>query len=61
MLEGDLELEEQEGPAMTDKLSQITKSRFRVKMPESKLRDKMGKYPIPQNCLDLKAQLLKGS
>ena len=36
MLEGELEPEEQEGPAVTEKPSKITKSRFRVKMPESK-------------------------
>ena len=43
---------------MTDKLSKITNNRFRVKLPQSKLRDKMSKYPIPQKCPELKAPTL---
>ena len=58
MLEGDLEPEEQERPAVAGKLSKMAKSRFRVEMPESKLRDKMSEYPIPQNHPALKAPSL---
>ena len=43
LLDGDLEPEEQEGPAVTDKLLEVTKSRVRVKTPELKLRDRMSK------------------
>ena len=58
MIEEELVPEEQEGPAVTDKLSKIAKSRFRVNKPESKLRDKMSNYPILQNCSELKAPTL---
>ena len=36
-----------------EKLTDISKSRFRQKIPESKLKSKMYKYPVPENCPDV--------
>lgn len=52
VLQGELEPEEHEGHAVTEKLSEITKTK------SSELTDiegEMSKYPVPQNCPNLKA------
>ena len=41
------------GPTVNEKLAEISRSRFRQKMPESKLKSKMDKYPVPENCPDV--------
>ena len=53
LLAADLEREKAVGPAVNEKLAEISKSRFRQKMPESKLKDNMDKYPVPENCPDV--------
>ena len=53
LLAADLEREKAAGPAVNEKLAEISKSRFCQKMAESKLKDKMNKYPVPENCLDV--------
>ena len=58
ILEGDLEEEEKLGPAVDEKLSKIAKNRFQVRLPEQKLKEKLNKYPLPQNCAELKPPVL---
>ena len=53
LLAAELEREKAVGPAVNEKLAEISKSRFRQKMPESKLKDNMDKYPVPENCPDV--------
>ena len=50
LLAADLEQERPVGPTVNKKLAEISRSRFRQKMPESKLKSKMDKYPVPENC-----------
>ena len=50
LLAADLEQERQVGPTVNEKLAE---SRFRQKMPESELKSKMDKYPVPENCPDV--------
>ena len=53
LLAADLEQERPVGPTVNEKLAEISRSRFRQKMPESKLKNKMDKYPVPENCPDV--------
>ena len=53
LLAADLEQERPVGPTVNEKLAEISRSRFRQKMPESKLKNKMEKYPVPENCPDV--------
>ena len=53
LLAADLEQERPVGPTVNEKLAEISKSRFRQKMPESKLKSKMDEYPVPENCPDV--------
>ena len=53
LLAADLEQERVVGPTINEKLAEISKSRFRQKMSESKLKSKMDKYPVPENCPDV--------
>ena len=53
LLAADLEQEHLVGPTVNEKLAEISKSRFRPKMAESKLKGKMDKYPVPENCPDV--------
>ena len=48
LLAADLEQERAVGPTINEKLAEISKSRFRQKMPELKLKNKMDKYPVPE-------------
>ena len=50
LLAADLEQERPVGPTVNEKLAE---SRFRQKMPESELKSKMDKYPVPENCPDV--------
>ena len=50
LLAADLEQERPVGPTVNEKLAEISKSRFRQKMPESKLKSKMDKYQVPETC-----------
>ena len=45
-------------PAVAENLGTFAKGRFTVRLPEQKLRDKLGKYPSPENCPELKPPLL---
>ena len=58
LLEADLEKEEQAGKPVAEKLANITKNRFSVKLSEKKLKEKMDSHQIPENCLEIKAPLL---
>ena len=58
LMEEDLEVDEQLGSAVADSLARVTKNRFKVKMPDSKLKTKMAKYLIPENCPELKAPVI---
>ena len=58
LLEADLEKEEQAGKPVAEKLANITKNRFSVKLSEKKLKEKMDSHQIPENCLEIKAALL---
>ena len=53
LLAANLEQERPVGPTVNEKLAEISRSRFRQKMPESKLKSKMDKYPVPENCPDV--------
>ena len=53
LLAADLEQERLVGPIINEKLAEISKNKFRQKMPESKLKSKMDKYPVPENCPDV--------
>ena len=53
LLAADLEQERPVGPTVNEKLAEISKSRFRQKMPESKVKSKMDKCPVPENCPDV--------
>ena len=53
LLAADLEQECLVGPTVNEKLAEISRSRFHQKMPESKLKSKMDKYPVPENCPDV--------
>ena len=44
-------------PAVAENLGTIARGRFTVRFPEQKLRDKLGKYPSPENCPELKPPL----
>ena len=55
LLEADLEKEEQAGKPVAEKLANITKNRFSVKLSEKKLKEKMDSHQIPENCLEIKA------
>ena len=55
LLEADLEKEEQAGKPVAEKLVNITKNRFSVKLSEKKLKEKMDSHQIPENCLEIKA------
>ena len=57
LLEADLE-QEQAGKPVAEKLANITENRFSVKLPEKKLKEKMGSRQIPENCLEIKAPTL---
>ena len=57
LLEADLE-KEQAGKPVAEKLANITKNRFSVKLSEKKLKEKMESHQIPENCLEIKAPLL---
>ena len=46
LLAADLEQERPVGPTVKEKLAEISKSRFRQKMPESKLKN--GQIPSPR-------------
>ena len=48
-----LEQEHVVGPTVNEKLAEISKSRFHQKMTESRLKSKMDKYPVPENCPDV--------
>ena len=54
ILEADLEEEETLGPAVAEKLGRIARSRFRARLSDQKLKEKLAKYPLPQNCSELK-------
>ena len=58
LLEADLEKEEQAGKPVAEKLVNITKNRFSVKLSEKKLKEKMDSHQIPENCFEIKAPLL---
>ena len=58
LLEEDLEVGERFGPAVAEKLATIARARFPVRLPEQKLKDKLGKYPPPENCSELKPPIL---
>ena len=53
LLAADLEQERPVGPTVNEKLAEISRSRFRQKMTESKLKNKMDIYPVPENCPDV--------
>ena len=53
LLAADLKQERSVGTTVNEKLAEISKSRFRQKMPESKLKSKMDKYTVPGNCPDV--------
>ena len=48
LLAADLKQEPPAGPTVKEKLAEISKSRFRQKMPESKLKRKNGQIPSPR-------------
>ena len=52
LLAADIEQEHAVGPTVNEKLAEISKSRFHQKMPELKLKSKMDKYPVQENCPD---------
>ena len=58
LLEEDLEVGERLGPAVAEKLGTIARGRFTARLLEQKLKDKLSKYPPPENCQDLKPPLL---
>ena len=58
LLAADLEQERSVGPTVKEKLAEISKSRFRQKMPGSKLKRKIDKYPVPENCRDVSPPIL---
>ena len=41
---------EEKGPPVSEKLTQLLNSRFGSKLPHKKLREKLAAYPFPQNC-----------
>ena len=49
---------EQAGKPVAEKLANITKNRFSVKLSEKKLKEKMDGHQIPENCLEIKTPLL---
>ncbi|KAK7087737.1 hypothetical protein V1264_021748 [Littorina saxatilis] len=51
-MEADLEVVEPVGMPVNEKLANITKSRFTVRMPEPKLKEKMSAVLTPGNCLE---------
>ena len=51
LLAADLKQEPPAGPTVKEKLAEISKSRFRQKMPESKLKRKNGQIPSPRELL----------
>ena len=53
LLEEDLQVGERVGPAVAEKLGTIARGRFTVRLPEQKPKDKLGKYPPPENCQEL--------
>ena len=53
LLAADLGQERPVGTTVNEKLAEISKSRFRQKMPESKVKSKMDKYSVPENCPDV--------
>ena len=57
-LAAEIEQGEKEGPPVAEKLAKITCNRFTVKLPDQKLQEKMEKYPIPENCKDIRAPVL---
>ena len=58
LLEEDLKVGERLGPAVVEKLGTIARGRFTVRLPEQKPKDKLGKYPPPENCQELKTPVL---
>ena len=54
LLEEDVEVGERLGQAVAEKLGTIARGRFTVRLPEEKLKDKLSKYPPPENCQELK-------
>ena len=58
LLEEDLQVGERVGPAVAEKLGTIARGRFTVRLPEQKLKDKLSKYPPPENCQELKPPVL---
>ena len=48
LLAADLEQERPVRPTVNEKLAEISQSRFRQKMPESKLKRKNGQIPSPR-------------
>ena len=57
LLEEDLEVRERVGPAVVEKLGTIARGRSTVRLPEQKLKDKLSKYPPPENCPELSPPL----
>ena len=58
LLAADLEQERPVGLTVNEKPAEISRSRFRQKMPESRLKSKMDKYPVPENCPDVSPSTL---
>ena len=58
LLEEDVEVGERLGQAVAEKLGTIARGRFTVRLPEEKLKDKLSKYPPPENCQELKPPVL---
>ena len=54
LLESELEVGEQLGKPISEKLANIANSRFSTKIPYQKLEERMAKHPIPENCCKIK-------
>ena len=58
LLEAELEVGEKLGKPVTEKLANITNSRFTTKMPFSKLEEKMTLHQIPENSTTIRPPVL---
>ena len=54
----DLDIQEKEGKPVAEKLAKVARSRFSVKLPNNKLKDKLDSHLIPENCTEIRAPVL---
>ena len=58
LLEADLDINEQEGKPVAENLAKVARSRFAMKLPEQKLKEKLDRHLILKNYTEIRAPVL---